>query len=206
MTAAIVNAGLGNVKSIKRMIEYIGGSATIVDSPEGLDSYDRVILPGIGAYDHGMGLLAAGGWIAPLNAAVIDRKVPVLGICLGMQLMCRGSEEGSLPGLGWIAADVRRIAAPPGADPVKVPHIGWRDTRVVKADPLIAHNAPQRFYFVHSFRVVCDDQTDLLATVDYAGTTTAAFSRGHVFGCQFHPEKSHRYGMDLLGRFIGIDQ
>lgn len=205
MTAAIVNAGLGNVKSIKRMIEFVGGAAEIIDRPDGIDAFDRIILPGIGAYDHGMTLLAAGGWIDPLHAAVLDRRLPVLGICLGMQLMCRGSEEGVLPGLGWIAADVRRIVAPPDTPPVKVPHIGWRDTSIIKADPLIAHNAPQRFYFVHSFRVECDDRGDLLGTVDYAGTTTAAFSRGNIFGCQFHPEKSHRYGMDLLGRFMGIE-
>lgn len=204
MHLSVVDAGLGNIKSIKRMVEHIGGSADIISDPAALAGAEAIVLPGVGAFDYGMSLLHDGGWIAPLTEAALGRHVPVLGICLGMQLMCRGSEEGVRPGLGWIAADVKRIDT--GGDPrLKVPHIGWTATIAEKSrDILPADEAELRYYYVHSYRAVCDDPADVLCSADHGARFTSGFVRDNLRGVQFHPEKSHRFGMDLLRRWLGI--
>lgn len=204
MHLSVVDAGLGNIKSIKRMVEHIGGSADIISDPAALAGAEAIVLPGVGAFDYGMSLLHDGGWIAPLNEAALGRHVPVLGICLGMQLMCRGSEEGVRPGLGWIAADVKRIDT--GGDPrLKVPHIGWTATIAEKSgDILPADEAELRYYYVHSYRAVCDDPAEVLCSADYGARFTSGFVRDNLRGVQFHPEKSHRFGMELLRRWLGI--
>ena len=204
MHLSVVDAGLGNIKSIKRMVEHIGGSADIISDPAALAGAEAIVLPGVGAFDYGMSLLHDGGWIAPLNEAALGRHVPVLGICLGMQLMCRNSEEGVRPGLGWIAADVKRIDT--GGDPrLKVPHIGWTATIAEKSgDILPADEAELRYYYVHSYRAVCDDPADVLCSADYGARFTSGFVRDNLRGVQFHPEKSHRFGMELLRRWLGI--
>lgn len=204
MHLSVVDAGLGNIKSIKRMVEHIGGSADIISDPAALAGAEAIVLPGVGAFDYGMSLLHDGGWIAPLNEAALGRHVPVLGICLGMQLMCRGSEEGVRPGLGWIAADVERIDT--GGDPrLKVPHIGWTATIAEKSgDILPADEAELRYYYVHSYRAVCDDPAEVLCSADYGARFTSGFVRDNLRGVQFHPEKSHRFGMELLRRWLGI--
>lgn len=204
MHLSVVDAGLGNIKSIKRMVEHIGGSAEIIADPAMLAEAEAVLLPGVGHYDYGMQLLEDGGWIQPLNDAARVRKIPFLGICLGMQLMCRGSEEGSRPGLGWIAADVRRIDT--GGDPrLKIPHIGWTDTRAEKPGDIIASGDPDlRYYYVHSYRAVCDNPDEVLCSADYGSRFTSGFVSGNLRGVQFHPEKSHRFGMELFRRWLGI--
>lgn len=204
MHLSVVDAGLGNIKSIKRMVEHIGGSADIISDPAALAGAEAIVLPGVGAFDYGMSLLHDGGWIAPLNEAALGRHVPVLGICLGMQLMCRSSEEGVRPGLGWIAADVKRIDT--GGDPrLKVPHIGWTATIAEKSgDILPADEAELRYYYVHSYRAVCDDPAEVLCSADYGARFTSGFVRDNLRGVQFHPEKSHRFGMELLRRWLGI--
>lgn len=204
MHLSVVDAGLGNIKSIKRMVEHIGGSADIITDPAALAQAEAVLLPGVGHYDYGMSLLHDGGWIAPLNAAALERKVPFLGICLGMQLMCRGSEEGARPGLGWIAADVKRIDT--GGDPrLKVPHIGWTTTVAEQpGDILPWDEAELRYYYVHSYRAVCDDPAQVLCSADYGTRFTSGFVQGNLRGVQFHPEKSHRFGMELFRRWLGI--
>src|SRR5690349_15008077 len=124
----IVDCGIGNIRSVERMFEAVDGQAEIIDDPSGLAGARRVALPGVGAFDAGMSALADGGWIEPLNRAALEERVPIIGICLGMQLLCRRSEEGQLPGLGWIEADVRRIDL--GSETrLKSPHMGWRETR-----------------------------------------------------------------------------
>lgn len=202
MHLSVINAGLGNIKSIKRMVEHIGGTADIVSDPTALSGAEAIVLPGVGHYDYGMTLLHDGGWIAPLHEAALDRRVPVLGICLGMQLMCRGSEEGQRPGLSWIAADVKRIDM--GGDPrLRIPHIGWTATRVEKpGDILPDDGAELRYYYVHSYRAVCDDPADVLCSAEHGTIFTSGFSRQNLRGVQFHPEKSHRFGMDLFRRFL----
>jgi len=204
MHLSVVDAGLGNIKSIKRMVEHIGGTADIISDPGELAGAEAVLLPGVGHYDYGMQLLHEGGWVAPLNEAALGRRIPFLGICLGMQLMCRGSEEGERPGLGWIAADVQRIDT--GGDPrLKIPHIGWTGTQVDTPGDILPGGDPDlRYYYVHSFRAVCDNPGDVLCSADYGPRFTSGFVSGNLRGVQFHPEKSHRFGMELFRRWLGI--
>jgi glutamine amidotransferase len=204
MNIAIPGIPCGNVGSVVRMIEKCGGAATIVSRPDELANFNKVILAGVGAFDYGMACLRDGGWVDALDDAARRRKIPVLGICLGMQLMCRGSEEGGLGGLSWIDADVRRFRPAPQAG-LKVPHMGWNTVAVNKPNPLIAGDGDeQRFYFVHSYYAVCSRPQDVLATAHYGEDFVAAFSDGNLFGVQFHPEKSHRFGMALLQNFVAL--
>jgi glutamine amidotransferase len=200
----VLDYGLGNLASVVNMIARANGKATVSRNSADLVSATKIVLSGVGAFDHGMTTLRAGGWIEALDRAVLERRVPVLGICLGMQLMCKSSEEGVLPGLGWIDAEVRRFSFPEGAEQ-KIPHMGWNTVRVAKPNPLIAEgDDEQRFYFVHSYHAVCADPGDVLATTRHGGEVTAAFSRGNIYGAQFHPEKSHRFGMALMQRFVEL--
>jgi glutamine amidotransferase len=204
MDVTIVDCGVGNIKSVQRMFEAADGTAEVVDDPSRLDGCRRVVLPGVGAFDAGMASLNR-GWIEPLNHLALERKIPVLGICLGMQLLCRGSEEGAMPGLGWIAADVVRIDTG-GRRDLKVPHMGWSIVQAAKPNPLIPTDESElRFYHVHSYRAVCDRPVDVLATANYGTEFTTAVSRDNIYGVQFHPEKSHRFGMALLRRFLTIE-
>jgi len=200
----IVDYGLGNLGSIANMLRKIGVVSESTSDPARIATAEKLILPGVGAFDNGMENLARLGLIEPLNQRVLRDKVPVLGICLGAQLLTRRSEEGKLPGLGWIEADtIRFFSRQPGAG-LKVPHMGWNDLSLKKSSPLFADGSEQRFYFVHSFHFSCDQAEDPLAAATYGYEFTAAFSRGNVFGVQFHPEKSHKFGMEFLRRFAAL--
>jgi glutamine amidotransferase len=200
----IVNYGLGNLSSIANMIKRVGGEAEICNDPTKINKASKIILPGVGAFDHGMEGLQAGGWIKELNDAVLQKNIPVLGICLGMQLMCKSSEEGQLPGLGWIDATVNHFNIPPSSD-LKVPHMGWNTIAPKKDNLLVAkEEKEQRFYFVHSYHVTCNDTGDILFTTQHGEEVVAAFTRKNIYGVQFHPEKSHRFGMALMQNFINI--
>jgi glutamine amidotransferase len=143
------------------------------------------------------------GFVDALGELVLREKVPVLGICLGMQLLARGSEEGTSEGLGWIAADTKRITFPKGIA-LPVPHMGWSETTARREGLFAGFELPPRFYYVHSYHVVCDDRRDVAATCRYGIELCASIRHGHVFGTQFHPEKSHRFGMTLLRSFVSI--
>ena len=199
----IVDCGIGNVKSVLRMFDALDVPAVLVSDPSEAADARRLVLPGVGAFDAGMAALNR-GWRSILDELALQRRVPVLGICLGLQLLCRGSEEGKERGLGWVAADVKRIDS--GGDPrLKIPHMGWADVTAVRPNPLIPRDeGEQRFYHVHSYRAVCDDPADVIATADYGAEFTTAVQHSNVFGVQFHPEKSHRFGMALLRRFAGL--
>lgn len=200
----IVDCGIGNVRSVRRMFEAVEASVDVVSRPADIGACRRLVLPGVGAFDAGMAALREGGWIDPLNRLVEERRVPVLGICLGMQLLCRDSEEGRTPGLGWLDASVVRLET--RGDPrLKVPHMGWSAAHVAKDNPILPSDGDeQRFYFVHKYRVHCDRPEDVLATATYGEPFTCAVQRDNVFGVQFHPEKSHRYGMALMQRFATL--
>ncbi|MES2135442.1 MAG: imidazole glycerol phosphate synthase subunit HisH [Pseudomonadota bacterium] len=203
MDVTIVDCGIGNVKSVLRMFEAVDVQAELASDPAGIANARRLVLPGVGAFDAGMAALDR-GWRALLDELAVERKIPVLGICLGMQLLCRGSEEGVAQGLGWIPADVKRIDT--GGDPrLKVPHMGWAEVVPARENALIpTDEGPQRFYHVHTYRAVCDDPADELATVNYGTPFTTAVQRGNVYGVQFHPEKSHKFGMALMRRFAAL--
>jgi glutamine amidotransferase len=198
----IVDAGIGNVRSVLRMFEAIEVDAELTDDPAALGSCRRLVLPGVGAFDAGMAALA--GWREALDEVAIQRRAPVLGICLGMQLLCRRSEEGTAAGLGWVAADVVRIDT--GGDPrLKIPHMGWAEVTPLRPNRLIPDDeGEQRFYHTHSYRAVCDNPRDVIAEVTYGTRFTTAVSHDNIHGVQFHPEKSHRFGMALMRRFAAL--
>ena len=202
-SVTIVDCGIGNVKSVLRMFQAVDVEAELVSEPAEAAHARRLVLPGVGAFDAGMAALDA-GWRDQLDELALGRRIPVLGICLGMHLLCRGSEEGQAKGLGWIDADIRRIDT--GGDPrLKIPHMGWAEVKPVRPNPLIpADEGQQRFYHVHSFRAVCKNASDEIATVDYGTPFTTAVQRDNIYGVQFHPEKSHRFGMGLMRRFATL--
>lgn len=203
MDVTIIDCGIGNIKSVQRMFQAADGTAEIVDDPTRLDGCKRLALPGVGAFDAGMSALGQ-GWIDRLNHFVLERKVPIIGICLGMQLLCRRSEEGSLPGLGWIAADVVRIDTG-GDKALKIPHMGWSVVTPTRPNPLLASDeGEQRFYHVHKYRAACDRDEDVLAIAKYGTSFTTAVHRDNIYGVQFHPEKSHRFGLALMRRFLAV--
>lgn len=205
MIVTIVDSGLGNIKSIQNIISKVGGASRSIRTPHGLQEASKIVLPGVGNFDAGIKQLNDGGWTDELNEAVIVRKVPVLGICLGMQLMCRSSEEGRLPGLGWIDAEVQLIQR--GDNPsLKVPHMGWNTISIKKHNAILncEPTFESRFYFVHSYHAVCANSSDVIATTNYGRELTVAFNRGNIYGVQFHPEKSHRFGIDLFRNFLAI--
>lgn len=203
-TISIVNYGVGNLLSIKNVINKIGGNAIIIDDVDDLKKAEKIILPGIGAFDAGMQYLQQKGWVDALNEAAIKKKLPVLGICLGMQLMCRKSQEGILPGLGWLDAEVVKFNIPNNSTN-KIPHMGWNAIDVKKQNALVTNTQiEQRFYFVHSYHVVCNNPGDILATATHEYPFVAAIAHHNLFATQFHPEKSHRFGMELLTHFLAV--
>ncbi len=200
----VLNYGLGNLKSIEGIINNVGGQCKLINSPSELNSVEKLILPGVGAFDHGMNGLINGGWIEPLNEFVIEKKLPILGICLGMQLMCVSSEEGVIPGLAWISASVKKFTFSHDTS-FKIPHMGWNTLNILQPNELLNNNEFQnRFYFVHSYFVSCNDSEDIISTTNYGHEFVSAFKKGNIYGMQFHPEKSHRFGKSVFKKFITL--
>ncbi|MGC6330298.1 imidazole glycerol phosphate synthase subunit HisH [Rhizorhabdus sp. FW153] len=197
----LVDYGLGNLEAFASIYRRLGVEARRLADPGDLAAADRLILPGVGAFDWAMARLGESGLREALDEAVLGRSVPVLGVCVGMQMMLDRSEEGSLPGLGWIAGHVARLDAGQG---LPLPHMGWNDLRL-DDDPLFAGLAAPRFYFLHSFAAVPEAAHSSIAEADYGGRFCCAVRRDHIAGVQFHPEKSHHWGVRLLANFAGID-
>ncbi|QYM77523.1 imidazole glycerol phosphate synthase subunit HisH [Horticoccus luteus] len=202
---AIIDYGMGNPTSIRNMLGRLGHRAEMARTPEEAAGADRIILPGVGAFDEGMTRLAELGWTDCLRseAAVQDGR-PLLGICLGMQLLFPSSEEGKLPGLGLVNGAVLKFRF--GAEIVplpRIPHMGWRSIATAATAPELFAGLEQdaRFYFVHSYHCRCANSAEVAAEADYGFRFICAVRRGRLFGVQFHPEKSHRYGMRLLDNF-----
>ena len=200
----IVDYDAGNPRSIINMLGYLGQRAELTGDPDRIAKADRLILPGVGKFDWGMGRLHEKGLAAPLDEAVTQRGVPMLGICLGAQLLTRGSEEGELPGFGWVPA--RTVAFDRSRlDPrLKVPHIGWADTEWMPGRRLSVTTLDPRYYYVHSFHMLCDDPATELCRTIHGYSFTAGVERDNVFGVQFHPEKSLSFGMAVLQQFAGL--
>lgn len=200
----VVDYGMGNLASIVKMVKKVGGAATLSTGPEDIASATKLILPGVGSFDHGMANLRQRDYVDLLTRRVVVDKVPILGICLGMQLLTCGSEEGGpAPGLGWIDAQTVRFRFEPPARQLKIPHMGWNTVRVVRPHPLFPDaETHRRFYFVHSYHVVCRDPANVLTATTYGFEFTSAVVKDNIIGTQFHPEKSLRYGMDVMRHFV----
>ncbi len=198
----IVNYGVGNLGSIANMLKKIGTPCSISADPAQILAAQKLILPGVGAFDNGMNQLKSNKLIEALNKRVLDEHTPILGICLGMQLFCNRSEEGSQPGLGWIDADVRRFNFSDHSEKLRVPHMGWNEVAGARSHPLFDKpEEPWCFYFVHTYHVSCNNSENVLGTTHYGYSFASAVVRGNIMGVQFHPEKSHSFGMRLLKRF-----
>jgi glutamine amidotransferase len=204
INVTIIDYGIGNIGSIANMIRKLDFNPIIISEPEKLRESTKIILPGVGSFDHAMKTLNDAGWLNLLNEMVLVNKVPVLGICLGMQLMCKGSEEGVLPGLSWIDAEVKRFKLEIGEN-IKVPHMGWNTISPKNNSELLySLEVEQRFYFVHSFHVICNNPLDIEGTSSHGYEFVSAFHHENIYGVQFHPEKSHRFGMNLLNNFLQV--
>jgi imidazole glycerol-phosphate synthase subunit HisH len=196
----IVNYGLGNLGSIANMLRKAGDEAQVSSDLSEIERADKLVLPGVGAFDTGMHNLHNRGLVALLNRRVLQDGVPILGLCLGLQLFTRKSEEGEIDGLGWIDAETIRFPADRG---LRVPHMGWNTITIRRHDPLLDDLGDEaRFYFVHSYFVRCANDQDLLATTQYGCEIAAVVRSKNVFGTQFHPEKSHKFGLKLMRNFI----
>lgn len=200
----IIDYGVGNLLSIRNMLKKAGyRDATISNKENDIAQAEKLILPGVGHFDYGMNQLRESAFFDTLNKRVQIDKIPILGICLGAQLLTQGSEEGEQPGLGWVQARTIRFDSSRMDASLRVPHMGWGDVRMQKPSKLF-DNMPgePRFYFVHSYHLVCDDPTDELVSCTHGYAFVAGVERGNVLGVQFHPEKSHKFGLQLLSNFV----
>lgn len=199
----IVDYGTGNLMSVKNMFKKIGISDVIIsNSKSEIEHAKKIILPGVGHFDYGMNKLNESGLIDILNKKVLKDKIPALGICLGAQLLTNGSEEGSLPGLGWIDAETIRFDSNLMNIKLPIPNMGWCDTYSVANCGISTNlNSNQRYYFVHSFHMRCFDPNNILFESEYGYKFTSGIFKENIFGVQFHPEKSHKFGMKIFENF-----
>jgi glutamine amidotransferase len=201
MIVSVLDYGLGNLGSILNMFKKIGVSAVLVDTPDALQDAEKIVLPGVGSFDNGMTKLAAYGYVDILSEKVQKKGAPILGICLGMQLLGNWSEEGKQPGLGFIDAHCERFISS-DSNSLKVPHMGWNNVHLQRPSSLfVGLENNSRFYFVHTYRMLCSDASDVLSTTEYGGEFVSSVQKNNIMGVQFHPEKSHRFGMTLLKNF-----
>jgi glutamine amidotransferase len=199
----IVNYGMGNLGSLLNMYKRIGVKATIESDPTLIRQAEKLVLPGVGAFDSAMSCInSVPGLREALNHKALVERAPILGVCLGMQLLTRSSEEGALPGLGWIPGVTSRF---PKQEGLKVPHMGWNVALPNTPSRLAAHVSQEpRYYFVHSYCVHVDDQEHSLMKSHYGIDFDSAIGRDNIYGVQFHPEKSHRFGMQILKNFAEL--
>lgn len=193
---------MGNVGSISNMLSRIGASNIVTSKAEEIMAADKLILPGVGAFDYAVQALAHLCLIPVLNESVLLKKKPILGICLGMQLFTEKSEEGTLPGLDWIEAETVKFKFTDQTQTYRIPHMGWNTLKIIRKGSII-DNLPTepRFYFVHTYHVRCRKEENVLAVTTYGIDFHSAIMKHNIVGTQFHPEKSHKYGMALLKNF-----
>ena len=198
---AIVDYGMGNLYSVKNMLKLLGYDSDVTGEISRIEAADKLILPGVGNFGKAMDVIRQSGLWEILNHKVLVEKTPILGICLGMQLLLEHSEEGDCDGFGWIPGEVRKFDFPEHPE-LKIPHMGWDYIEKQKESQLFADSTDgERYYFVHSYYVTCRNPADVAATTEYGIRFDSVVQRDNIMGTQFHPEKSHRFGMGVLGNF-----
>lgn len=199
----IIDYGMGNIGSLVNMVERLGENTLIISDTSGVKNADKLILPGVGSFDNGIKRIKECGLWDLLNRSVLIDKIPILCICLGMQLITKRSDEGNLEGLGWIDAEAIKFTFVDKS--VKVPHMGWNQVKFIK-DSKLLNGIPgdPRFYFVHSYYVRCNSENDILGITNYHNDFVSVIEKGNIFATQFHPEKSHKYGLGLIKSFIEL--
>jgi glutamine amidotransferase len=198
----IIDYGLGNIRAFANLYERLNIKTTIAHNANDMNSATKIILPGVGAFDYAMSQLNASGMRDELENKVLVEKVPVVGICVGMQILAKSSEEGNLPGLGWIDGVVKKFDASLIPYKTRLPHMGWNTMSPVNQNPLLnGFNENARFYFLHSYYFVCNNQDEIIATTEYGIKYASGVCRDNIYGIQFHPEKSHSNGTQLLRNF-----
>lgn len=198
----IIDYGMGNVSSIKNMAKYLGYECTVSDAISDIETAEKLILPGVGNFGKAMQALTQRNLIPLLNRKAMEEKKPLLGICLGMQLLTNYSEEGNCKGLGWIDAEVKKFTFPSRTD-LKIPHMGWDYIDVLQNSKIVENLIENsRFYFVHSYAVHCNRAEQAIASTEYGYSFHSIIQNENVVGTQFHPEKSHKYGMKILKNFL----
>jgi imidazole glycerol-phosphate synthase subunit HisH len=202
---SIINYGLGNIKAFANVYNKLNIPFSIATTAEDLKKATKLILPGVGDFDYGMDRLNQSGMRDTLDDLVLQKKIPVLGICVGMQMLANSSEEGNLPGLGWIDATVKKFDTNLFKQRTKIPHMGWNDVTPVKESPLMKGlEANALFYFLHSYYFECNKTEDIIAVADYGSKFACIANAQNIYGVQCHPEKSHQYGIQLLNNFANL--
>lgn len=196
----IIDYGLGNKSSIVRVFDRLKVPCILSTDRNEILTAEKIILPGVGHFTKGMENLRNLNLIPILNEAVLEKKIPILGICLGMQLMTNFSEEGNEKGLAWINAETKKFDTN-----LKIPHVGWNTLNQPKTDSILKSiSEKEQFYFVHSYAIQCNEKQDILASSTYGQEFVAAFQKENIYGTQFHPEKSHQQGLNIIKNFINV--
>lgn len=200
----IVDYGMGNLGSVKNMIKKVGADSIITSDKKVIEDAAQLLLPGVGSFDNAMKNLDDLGLIDIIKKKVLINKTPIMGICLGMQLLTKGSKEGKLEGFGFIDAYAKKFDLSSIGNSLPVPHMGWNKVYLQKESKLLQEGEERenRFYFVHSYAVNCKNKEDILTTTNYGHKFVSSFERNNIIGCQFHPEKSHKFGMKLFKNFV----
>ncbi len=202
---SIIDYGAGNIGSIVNMIRKIGMNSQITSDPDTILKAKKLILPGVGHFDYGMNKLIESGLIDVLNKKVLIEKCPILGICLGAQLMTQRSDEGVVKGLGWFDAEVKYFSTIDSNVPIRIPHMGWNYVEVVKDTPLSSDLYEEsRYYFVHSYYMQARNESDILFKTNYGNVFASGLNRDNIYAVQFHPEKSHKFGLKLFQNFLKL--
>ena len=201
----IVHYGLGNIRAFVNVYERLNIPVAVASTADDLRVATKIILPGVGAFDHAMDLLNGSGMRETLDKLVLDHGLPVLGVCVGMQMMAQSSDEGVLPGLGWIDGTVRKLPISALNSKTLLPHMGWNTIQSNIDNPLLVNlNNESRFYFLHSYFFHCSSQSDSISTTEYGIRFTSIVNTMNIYGVQFHPEKSHQWGIQLLRNFADL--
>ncbi len=201
----IIDYGVGNVKAFLNTYKKLGIKVSVAQNPNDIRAAEKLILPGVGHFDYAMQCFFNSGMMEITNEIVLNRKTPILGVCVGMQMLAKSSDEGRLPGLGWVNADVLKFDSAQSSEFGRLPHMGWNDVISQKENPLLLDlETNAKFYFLHSYYFNCMDSEDSVAISHYGFDFTSIINHQNIYGVQFHPEKSHHFGVQLLKNFAKI--